>query len=156
MITSSRIDDGNLVIDESSDRTQLTAGATYIYNNPGADVLLLRLNDPAPAGAFFAGWDPNAIPVGASVITIHHPEGDLKKVSEGSVLRYSSPPVLGGATAPFSEVRWGSGTTEGGSSGAGLFTFDGSQYLLRGGLWGVIHGRHRRTTRYGACSTTAR
>jgi hypothetical protein len=33
-------------------------------------------------------------------------------------------------------VRWSSGTTEGGSSGAGLFTFDGSQYLLRGGLWG--------------------
>ncbi len=109
---------------------------TYIYNNPGADVLLLRLNDAAPAGAFFAGWDPNAIPVGASVITIHHPEGDLKKVSQGSVLRYSSPPVLGGATAPFSEIHWDSGTTEGGSSGAGLFTFDGSQYLLRGGLWG--------------------
>jgi hypothetical protein len=37
---------------------------------------------------------------------------------------------------PFTEVLWSSGTTEGGSSGAGLFTFDGSQYLLRGGLWG--------------------
>ncbi len=116
--------------------TQLTGGATYIYNNPGADVLFLRLNDSAPAGSFFAGWDPNAVAVGASVITIHHPAGDLKKVSEGSVLRYSSPPVPGGATAPFSEIHWDSGTTEGGSSGAGLFSFDGSQYLLRGGLWG--------------------
>src|SRR5207253_375604 len=36
----------------------------------------------------------------------------------------------------FTEVRWNSGTTEPGSSGSGLWTFDGSQYLLRGGLWG--------------------
>ena len=115
---------------------QLTHGATFITNNPGADVLFLRLNDPAPPGAFFSGWDPNALSVGASVITIHHPQGDLKKVSEGSVLRFTSPPVLGGATTTFAETRWHSGTTEGGSSGAGLFTFDGSQYLLRGGLWG--------------------
>jgi hypothetical protein len=116
--------------------TQLTGGATLIYNNPAADALFLRLNDAAPAGAFFSGWDANAISAGASVITIHHPEGDLKKVSEGTVLGFSSPPILGGTTMPFSEVRWNSGTTEGGSSGGGLFTFDGSQYVLRGGLWG--------------------
>jgi lysyl endopeptidase len=52
------------------------------------------------------------------------------------VARYSSPPVLGGATAAFTEVRWSSGTTEGGSSGSGLFTYDGSRYVLRGALWG--------------------
>jgi hypothetical protein len=40
------------------------------------------------------------------------------------------------ATTTFIQTRWSSGTTEGGSSGAGLFTFNGSQYLLRGGLWG--------------------
>ena len=116
--------------------TQLTGGATFIYNKPGADVLFLRLNDAAPAGAYFSGWDPNAIALGAAAITIHHPQGDLKKVSEGTVQRYSSPPVLGGASAPFTELLWYSGTTEGGSSGGGLFTSDGSQYLLRGGLWG--------------------
>ena len=115
---------------------QLTRGATLIYNNPGADVLFLRLNDGAPEGAYFAGWDSSAVPVGASIITVHHPQGDLKKVSEGSVRNYSFPPVTGGATAPFSEVIYTSGTTEAGSSGAGLFTFDGSQYALRGGLWG--------------------
>ena len=115
---------------------QLTHGATFIYNSPGADVLFVRLNDAAPQGAFFSGWDPNAISVGSAAITIHHPKGDLKKVSEGSVLRFSSPPVTGGATVPYTELRWNSGTTEGGSSGAGLFTLSGSQYLLRGGLWG--------------------
>ncbi len=115
---------------------QLTGGATFIYNYPAADVLFLRLNDTAPSGAFFAGWDPNPIPVGSSVITISHPSGDLKKVTQGTVQRYSNPQVMGGAGLPFTEVLWSSGTTEGGSSGAGLFTFDGSQYLLRGGLWG--------------------
>jgi hypothetical protein len=41
-----------------------------------------------------------------------------------------------GPTTTFIETRWSSGTTEGGSSGAGLFTPNGDQYLLRGGLWG--------------------
>src|SRR5205823_853533 len=115
---------------------QLTRAATFVYNNPGADALLLRLNDAAPAGAFFAAWDANALGVGTPVVSIHHPGGDLKKVSQGSVRRFSSPPVLGGASAPFAEVQWSSGTTEGGSSGGGLFTSDGSDYTLRGGLWG--------------------
>jgi hypothetical protein len=115
---------------------QLSGGAQFIYNNPRADVLFLRLNDAAPAGAFFSAWSSSAVSSGASVITIHHPEGDLKKVTEGSIVGTSNPPVTGGTTLPFSEVHWTSGTTEGGSSGAGLFTFDGSQYLLRGGLWG--------------------
>jgi hypothetical protein len=116
--------------------TQLTGGAIFIYNNPRADVLFLRLNNSAPSGSFFAAWSNNALGTGTAVIAIHHPEGDLKKVSEGSVVGISNPPVAGGTTLPFSEVRWSTGTTEGGSSGAGLFTFDGSQYLLRGGLWG--------------------
>jgi lysyl endopeptidase len=115
---------------------QLTGGAQFIYNNASADVLFLRLNDAAPAGSFFSGWDANPIPIGSSAITIHHPQGDLKKVTQGTVLRYSNPTVLGGGNTPFTELQWSSGTTEGGSSGAGLFTFDGVQYLLRGGLWG--------------------
>ena len=116
---------------------QLTGGAQYIYNNQRADVLFLRLNDAAPPNAFFSAWSANALATGSQVITIHHPEGDLKKVSEGSVVGITNPPLAGGGTTiPFSEVRYSSGTTEGGSSGAGLFSFDGSQYLLRGGLWG--------------------
>src|SRR6185295_19593915 len=33
-------------------------------------------------------------------------------------------------------IRWSLGTTEGGSSGSGLWFFDGTQYFFRGGLWG--------------------
>ena len=115
---------------------QLSNGAQFIYSNAKADVLFLRLNDTPPSGAFFSAWSANALGVGSNVITIHHPEGDLKKVTEGNVVGVSNPAVVGGTTLPFSEVRWSSGTTEGGSSGAGLFTYDGSQYLMRGGLWG--------------------
>ena len=116
--------------------SQLVGGATFVYNNPRADVLFLRLNDAAPSGSFFAAWSNNPLGSGSAVITIHHPEGDLKKVSQGSMIGTSNPQVPGGSALLFSEVRWSSGTTEPGSSGAGLFTFDGSQYLLRGGLWG--------------------
>jgi len=116
--------------------TQLTNGATFIYNNAAADALFLRLNDMAPPGAFFSGWDANTISPGQQVITIHHPQGDLKKVSEGSVTRFSMPPVTGGGAYQFIEVRWAQGTTEGGSSGGGLWTDDGFQYNLRGALWG--------------------
>jgi hypothetical protein len=121
----------------SSSYSQLAGGATYIYNNAPADVLFLRLNGTPPFGAFFSGWDANALGGGASVITIHHPQGDLKKVSPGSVLDFSAPSGgVGGGNIPFNRIGWGSAVTEPGSSGAGLFTFDGAQYVLRGGLWG--------------------
>ena len=115
--------------------TQRSGGATLLYNDVQADAMLLRLNDTAPAGAFFSGWDPNPIAAGTPVITIHHPQGDLKKVSEGTVQRFSSPGV-GGGSQPFIEVLWNRGTTEGGSSGGGLWSAAGSQWLFRGALWG--------------------
>jgi lysyl endopeptidase len=115
--------------------TQLTTGAAFLYNNVQSDALLLRLKQAAPAGAFFSGWDANPIGGGEAVLAIHHPEGDLKKASQGSVVGFAVPQV-GGGNESFTEVRWSSGTTEGGSSGSGLWTFDGSEYRLRGGLWG--------------------
>lgn len=115
--------------------TQRAGGAAVLYNDTQTDALLLKLNDAAPAGAFYSGWDPNPISAGTPVISIHHPQGDLKKVTEGSVQRFSAPGV-GGASQPFIEVLWSRGTTEGGSSGGGLWSAAGSQYLLRGGLWG--------------------
>ena len=126
-------------VDAVPNYVQLSKGAQVIYSNAKSDALFLRLNDVAPNGAFFAAWSANTLSTGTSVITIHHPEGDLKKVSEGSVVGLEVPDqseFAGGTTLQFTEVHWSSGTTEGGSSGAGLFSFDGSQYLLRGALWG--------------------
>jgi hypothetical protein len=115
--------------------TQVSGGATLTYNNVQTDVLLVRLNNAPPAGAFFSGWDANPLNAGAGVIAIHHPQGDLKKVSQGTTQGFSMPGV-GGGSESFIDVRWSSGTTEPGSSGGGLWTSSNGQYLFRGGLWG--------------------
>lgn len=107
--------------------TQLSGGATYLYSSTQTDALLLRLNGTPPGGAFFAGWDANQVANGAEVLAIHHPAGDLKKSSIGFKLSQDSTSI---------ETWWQSGTTEGGSSGSGLFTNSGSGYMLRGGLYG--------------------
>ena len=117
---------------------ELPTGATYIYNDTTTDILFLRLNAPPPQGAFFAGWSPNALTTGSSVVALHHPQGDLLKVSQGTMQGFTtptSPPVSAGIN-DFIGIRWSSGTTEPGSSGGGLFTNTGGQYLLRGALWG--------------------
>lgn len=119
-----------------SDWTQRSGGATFLYNDVTADAMLLRLNDTPPAGAYFSGWDPNPVAPGSGVIAIHHPEGDLKKVSEGLAQRFSTSPGVAGGSASFIEVQWSRGTTERGSSGSGLWTASGSQYVFRGSLWG--------------------
>ena len=77
--------------------SQRSGGAAYLYSDPQTDALLLRLNDTPPGEAYFSGWDPNPIQGGAAVVTVHHPQGDLKKVTQGAVLGYSSPGVAGGA-----------------------------------------------------------
>ena len=114
---------------------QRSGGAQYLYSNRQSDALFLRLHDTPPASAYYSGWDATAIAVGSSALSVHHPSGDLKKVSQGSVRRYSTPGV-GDGNLPFTEVGWSSGTTEGGSSGSALFTSGSGEYLFRGGLWG--------------------
>jgi hypothetical protein len=75
------------------------------------------------------------VSIGTPTIDGHHPQGDLKKVSQGSVTAYSR---WDSTTSPtqYLQVQWSSGTTEGGSSGSGLLTLAGTQYVLRGGLRG--------------------
>jgi lysyl endopeptidase len=112
--------------------TQLSGGARVLFSNSASDVALLRLNERAPQGAYFSGWDPNPLAANASVITLHHPSGDLKKVSSGTVLDAAQAGVSGNQQA----VSWLSGSTEPGSSGSGLFTLQGNEYLVRGSLRG--------------------
>ncbi len=104
-------------------------GAEILFADEDLDALLLRLRNPAPANATFAGWDASRLSTDADVIAIHHPRGDAKKVSRGQHVadRYSD----------LYTVAWLEGTTEGGSSGSGLFTrYTDNSYRLRGGLYG--------------------
>ncbi len=107
----------------------LAGGADVMFYDANIDALLLRLKNPAPASATFAGWDAGALAPNAEVITIHHPSGDAKKYSRGQ--------HVSDAYAEQYTVGWLEGTTEGGSSGSGLFTrYTDNSYRLRGGLYG--------------------
>ena len=115
---------------------QLGGGATLLFTDAELDGTLLRLNQQPPSGAVFAGWDAATIPLGTALTAVHHPAGDVKKVSLGTMGGYTTPPDH---TTPFIQSNWNSlatGVTEGGSSGSGIFTFSGSDYRLRGGLLG--------------------
>jgi len=109
-----------------------------VWSNLQADAMLLRLVQPPPAQASYAGWDPSPVPSGTTGIAFHHPRGDVIKASQ-AVIRGTNPASIsldGGYTYPpgaFYVVDWTSGIFEPGSVGAGLFTDagDGSTYRLR-------------------------
>lgn len=121
-----------------SDWTQVAGGSTHLYNNPQSDALFLRMAASPPSYAFYAGWETSPISTNTGVVSIHHPQGDLKKVSQGTVRSISTLSNVGPGGGSFIEVLWSTGTTEAGSSGAGIFTPASSvnQYVFRGGLWG--------------------
>lgn len=103
----------------ASARVQVSGGAALLYNNAALDALLLRLNNSAPSGSVYAGWDSSVVSAGSNFTVIHHPAGDVKKVSLGQVRGLGT---YNGAGS-FVNVAYTSATTEGGSSGAGLLIF---------------------------------
>jgi lysyl endopeptidase len=117
------------------DFVMLTGGAKLLGRSVDYDWNLLLLNDPPPPGTTFAAWNASApIVTGIAADGIHHPEGDLKKFSEGGVSGYNSYPD----GSSFVAVQWTQGVTEPGSSGSGLFTYNasGGYYEMRGALYG--------------------
>lgn len=121
----------------SSRARTLTGGAFLRYNNSARDTLLLELKTAPPAGAIYAGWTSSAIgSAGTAIEGIHHPAGDVKMYSLGSITSTSSNTD---GLGPFYRVQWSTGVTEGGSSGSGLFTRSSTgAYQLRGGLYGGL------------------
>lgn len=88
----------------------------------GSDVTLTELNTaPDPAwGIYYSGWDNSGAAV-SSAVGIHHPSGDIKKISfENSALTsgsWSGTP----ANSHWHVPGWDLGVTEPGSSGSPLF-----------------------------------
>ncbi|MBV6404303.1 MAG: trypsin-like peptidase domain-containing protein [Flavobacteriales bacterium] len=107
------------------------SGAQQLANNAGSDMALLELNTTPPDAwdVYYSGWNKTNTPA-TSVTAIHHPSGDIKKIS------IEQQPV---SAQPFSGAQcwhiaaWDDGTTEGGSSGSGLWDQHG---LLVGQLYG--------------------
>ena len=112
----------------------LTGGAMLLGRSEDYDWALVRLREAPPAGAQFSGWRADPVGAGELANTMHHPEGDLKKLSQGQTQGYRT--FDDGST--FAQIRWSQGSTEPGSSGAGLFTYNQARgfYELRGGLFG--------------------
>jgi V8-like Glu-specific endopeptidase len=108
------------------DVTNSVSGSLKIANSDSIDFFLVKLSENPPPNyrPFFAGWDRSGTPPD-SVVSIHHPVGDIKKIA----LDYNSPVV---ATYKSTEkqyltngfwktLTWEYGTTESGSSGSGYF-----------------------------------
>ncbi|MDO9511464.1 MAG: T9SS type A sorting domain-containing protein [Bacteroidales bacterium] len=94
-----------------------------------SDFLLLKLNQNVPDTykPYYCGW--NAEDIGSATgVAIHHPQGDIKKIST-----YTSPLISSnwsGTPNTHWKVSWvkttnGHGVTEGGSSGSPLFNSQG-------------------------------
>lgn len=104
-----------------------TVGATVIANNQDSDFALLRLTeDPINKSGvqpYYAGWNRATTLTNNNGAGIHHPSGDIKKIS-----LYTSKPISTNyssnsqtSSGKYWRVLWSSGTTEGGSSGSPLF-----------------------------------
>ncbi|HQQ71684.1 MAG TPA: endoproteinase ArgC, partial [Alicycliphilus sp.] len=120
---------------------RLAGGARLLYAAASTDTAFMQLNDAAPPGIVYAGSYYGGVPVGTQLAGLHHPEGELQKLSLGTLLRYSncgdeSCSADGGDTGNFLALNWQQGSTEGGSSGSGVFVTIGAQRYLAGQLHG--------------------
>jgi V8-like Glu-specific endopeptidase len=120
---------------------QTLSGSTKRAYAELLDFALLEMTSipPATYRPVWAGWS-RATTQPDSVVAIHHPEGDVKKISFSKsapiATTFYSSSYFGNSFVSDSHWRvanWQSGTTEGGSSGGGLFNNKG---LLIGGLSG--------------------
>ncbi|MBI4649062.1 MAG: T9SS type A sorting domain-containing protein [Bacteroidia bacterium] len=108
--------------------SQSISGADLRATRQGSDFTLLELSKPpiSTFNPFYAGWDRNDIQ-GAGGVCIHHPAGDVKKISTYNMIPINSDCITGFPQNNFYLIdNWqatanGHGVTEGGSSGSPLF-----------------------------------
>lgn len=112
---------------------QSISGSTLKANNAYSDFALLQLNSTPPASfnAHYAGWDAtdNEAMV-SSAACIHHPSGDVKKISLENNAPYHS---TGNGAQVWWIDNWETGVTEPGSSGSPLFN---QNHRIIGQLYG--------------------
>lgn len=106
--------------------TNSISGATYRANWANSDFFIEELSSrPGGENLFFEGWDRNNN-AASNETGIHHPLGDVKKISTSSnaltSTAWSSNTVVNNAN--HWRIVWSSGVTEGGSSGSPLYNQD--------------------------------
>ena len=105
--------------------SQFNSGAIYRAGWAGSDFTLIELDDEVDPDyePFMAGWNASNSATGDSVICVHHPSTDEKRIS------FEFDPTFIGDDSGNADPNdnfvvvddWDVGTTEGGSSGAPLF-----------------------------------
>jgi hypothetical protein len=118
--------------------TKSAVGATVISHKgmeDGSDFLLLQLNNTVQQikeyDIAFAGWNATSTAISTNIaVGIHHPSGDVKKISTTTSSLVPSPweeekclAEMVGANN-FIRLWWEDGVTEGGSSGSPLFNHE--------------------------------
>ena len=134
--------------------------ASYSYSDFG--LLLLSEQPPDSYNVYFAGWAADDLPSDTSV-GIHHPSGDIKKISWDNDPNTSTA-YLGGPGSGNSHWRvgnWEDGTTEPGSSGSPLFN---TEHRVVGQLHGGYasctsitpdwYGKFSKSWNYGGSAST--
>jgi lysyl endopeptidase len=132
---------------------RITDGARLLFADARIDSAFAEMYSSPPSSALLAGWSAEQARRGVVVTTLHHPLGDLKKYTSGTAVGYTNVESVLGADNPtvrlpgdqttsFYTALWDQGSTQGGSSGAGIFTLEpsnssicpGGCYLFRGAL----------------------
>jgi hypothetical protein len=127
-------------------------GAALRATRADADFALVELSTTPAADwhVYYAGWDAtNANPSGT--ISMHHPFGDVKKITAGPAPGTTDNCIGTGGSS--SSTHWETGpytqgTTQGGSSGSGLFVVAGNGGGHDRHVIGVLSGG------YADCSTS--
>ena len=118
---------GTVVTNQSIIGSQLK---THNLIGNSSDGLLLKLNSNVPLDykAYFNGWDRNNTAATSGVV-IHHPYGDVKKISTFTQTATSSSWNNNKAGSHwqiyYAQTANGKGVTEGGSSGSPMFNQNG-------------------------------
>ncbi len=100
-------------------------GATLCATNSASDFTLTLLNQPPDPSwdVYYNGWDKTDIPA-TQLTVIHHPNGDIKKISRDNSTAVSTSFNGGAPNSHWEAPSWDYGATEGGSSGSPLFNQD--------------------------------
>lgn len=105
---------------------QNQSGASLVATYSTSDFTLLKL-DQKPSALFrvyYAGWDHALDPPADGVVGIHHPGGDEKRISFSDHPTHATSYGGSGSSGDGTHLqieKWDRGTTEGGSSGSGLW-----------------------------------
>jgi lysyl endopeptidase len=115
-------------------KSKSISGSKILATSKELDFTLLEMNEKPPADYYplYAGWSNSTVPFTGSY-TIHHPEGDVKKIA---ISKDMAQPIWSSPKEYWLVSKYETGTTQKGSSGAALFDTAGHVrgILSEGGL----------------------